>query len=141
MTDRRAERDRKRRERRKAREEAERRLEELREAWRRRRADEEEGKKRRCDFNILQHSRPDRLLLERLGGNIGGCETSRHRVGRLQVGTSSRHRVGGFPFKPSLTDCSKVSGEDEEIAEMGDNAGANKTLQSVCSREDEVAWT
>jgi len=57
VTDRRAERDRKRRERRKAREEAERRLEELREAWRRRRADEEEGKKRRCDDAPGQSSR------------------------------------------------------------------------------------
>ncbi len=47
MTDRRAERDRERRERREAREAAERRHDELKEAWRRRRADEEERKKGR----------------------------------------------------------------------------------------------
>jgi hypothetical protein len=46
MTDRRAERDRERRERRGAREAAERRLEELREAWRWRHADGEEGRKK-----------------------------------------------------------------------------------------------
>jgi hypothetical protein len=51
VTDRWAKRARERRARRKASEEAERRLEELREAWRRRRADEEEGKKRWSDAN------------------------------------------------------------------------------------------
>ena len=71
MTDRRAERDRKRRERRKAREEAERRLEELREAWRRRRADEEEGKKRRCDARKAKVCALDRLLIKRFGGKVG----------------------------------------------------------------------
>ena len=45
VMDRWAERDRQRRAKKKAREDAERRLEELREAWRQRRADEEEGKK------------------------------------------------------------------------------------------------
>ena len=45
MTDRRAERDRERREKRRAREAAERRLAELREAWRRRREDGEQSRK------------------------------------------------------------------------------------------------
>ena len=45
MTNRRAERDRQRRERRKAREAAERRLDELREAWHRRREDGEQSRK------------------------------------------------------------------------------------------------
>jgi hypothetical protein len=49
MTNRRAERDRERRERRRAREAAERRLEALREAWRRRHADGEEGTKGRSE--------------------------------------------------------------------------------------------
>jgi hypothetical protein len=44
-----AERDRERRERRRAREAAERRLEELREVWRRRHADGEEGRKGRSE--------------------------------------------------------------------------------------------
>jgi hypothetical protein len=49
VKDRWAERDRQRRAKKKAREDAERRLEELREAWRQRRADEEEGRKRWSD--------------------------------------------------------------------------------------------
>ena len=49
VTDRRAERDREQRERREAREDAERRHDQLKEAWRRRRANEEGGKKGRSE--------------------------------------------------------------------------------------------